>query len=145
MRATFHLSLPVPELERSLEFFTALLGGTVTHRDPAWVNIDLCGIQLTLSPGSSPASESGFHLGLNVPSSQFSLIAARLLSSPLAQVVSHPRTVDAGTPMGYFTSSNPHDPLFMKCDDPVENKGHQFGVSLSADDKLALREFLKIL
>ena len=99
MRAAFHLSLPVPELKRSLEFFTALLGGTVTHRDPGYVNIELCGIQLTLSPGSSATSESGFHLGLNVPMSQFAVLAPRLLSSPLAQVVSHPRTVDAGTPM----------------------------------------------
>ena len=33
----------------------------------------------------------------------------------------------------------------MKCDDPVENKGHQFGISLSDEDKYALREFLKIL
>ncbi|MFP5307466.1 MAG: hypothetical protein ACLGI7_16795 [Gammaproteobacteria bacterium] len=53
--------------------------------------------------------------------------------------------VAKGTPVAYFTSSNPHAPLFMKCDDLVENKGHQFGVSLSAEEKLALREFLKIL
>ncbi len=33
----------------------------------------------------------------------------------------------------------------MKCDDPVENKGHQFGISLSPADKLALREFLKLM
>ncbi|MGB1562052.1 MAG: hypothetical protein ACPHN2_11190 [Sinimarinibacterium flocculans] len=53
--------------------------------------------------------------------------------------------VAAGTPIMTFTSSDPHKPLFMKCDDPVENKGHQFGVSLPDDEKLALREFLKIL
>jgi hypothetical protein len=35
--------------------------------------------------------------------------------------------------------------LFMGCDDPVENKGHQFGVSLSKEDKYALREFLKMM
>lgn len=50
-----------------------------------------------------------------------------------------------GTPLGYFTSLNPHRPFFAKCDDLVENKGHQFGVSLSASDKLALREFLKMM
>jgi hypothetical protein len=33
----------------------------------------------------------------------------------------------------------------MKCDDLVENKGHQFGVNLSKEDKLALREFLKLM
>ena len=53
--------------------------------------------------------------------------------------------VPKGTPIGNFTSTNPHAPLFMKCDDPVENKGHQFGVTLSADEKLALREFLKLM
>lgn len=53
--------------------------------------------------------------------------------------------VAKGTPVANFTSSDPHRPLFMKCDDPVENKGHQFGVSLSAADKLALREFLKLM
>lgn len=53
--------------------------------------------------------------------------------------------VPAGTPIANFASANPHRPFFMKCDDPVENKGHQFGVSLSAEDKLALREFLKLM
>ena len=53
--------------------------------------------------------------------------------------------VAKGTPIAYFTSSDPHSPLFMKCDDLVENKGHQFGIDLSDADKTALREFLKIL
>jgi hypothetical protein len=54
-------------------------------------------------------------------------------------------TADAGTPVAYFSSSDPHHPMFQKCDDLVENKGHQFGVSLSPQDKLALREFLKLM
>ena len=54
-------------------------------------------------------------------------------------------TVHKDTPVAYFTSSNPHSPLFQKCDDLVENKGHQFGVDLSADDKKALTEFLKLM
>ncbi len=53
--------------------------------------------------------------------------------------------VAKGTPVANFTSSDPHSPLYMKCDDPVENKGHQFGIDLSKDDKAALAEFLKIL
>ena len=53
--------------------------------------------------------------------------------------------VPAGTPIAAFASSDPHAPLFMKCDDLVENKGHQFGISLSKDEKLALREFLKLM
>lgn len=53
--------------------------------------------------------------------------------------------VAKGTPVANFASQNPHKPLFMACDDPVENKGHQFGVNLSAKDKYALREFLKLM
>jgi len=54
-------------------------------------------------------------------------------------------TIPKGTPVGAVASSNPHDALFMKCDDLVENKGHQFGIDLPADEKLALREFLKMM
>ncbi len=53
--------------------------------------------------------------------------------------------VKKGTPVANFASQNPHRPLFMGCDDPVENKGHQFGVDLSPQDKHALREFLKLM
>lgn len=53
--------------------------------------------------------------------------------------------VKKGTPIANLASGNPHDPIFMKCDDPVENKGHQFGVDLSAAEKKALREFLKMM
>ena len=47
--------------------------------------------------------------------------------------------------MAYFASSDPHSPIFQKCDDLVENKGHQFGVDLSAAEKEALTEFLKLM
>ncbi len=53
--------------------------------------------------------------------------------------------VRKGTPVAYFASSDPHNPVFMKCDDLVENKGHQFGVDLSASEKSALTEFLKLM
>jgi hypothetical protein len=53
--------------------------------------------------------------------------------------------VAKGTPIGYFTSADPHNPLYMKCDDYVENKGHQFGIDLSQADKAALAEFLKLM
>ncbi len=54
-------------------------------------------------------------------------------------------TVKKDTPIVHVASSDPHKPVFMKCYDPVENKGHQFGVDLSADEKLALAEFLKLM
>ncbi len=53
--------------------------------------------------------------------------------------------VPKGTPVAYFASSNPHSPLFQKCDDLVENKGHQFGIDLPDSDKEALTEFLKLM
>jgi hypothetical protein len=53
--------------------------------------------------------------------------------------------VGKDTPIGYFTSSDPHNPTYMKCDDTVENRGHQFGVDLPAADKAALAEFLKLM
>ena len=54
-------------------------------------------------------------------------------------------TLKKGTPVAYAASADPHNALFMKCDDLVENKGHQFGVDLSKEDKYALREFLKLM
>lgn len=54
-------------------------------------------------------------------------------------------TIDEGTPIHEVASTNPHSPLFKTCSDVVENKGHQFGIDLSAEDKLALREFLKLM
>lgn len=54
-------------------------------------------------------------------------------------------TVSQGMPAATVASLNPHDPLFLKCGDLVENKGHQFGIDLPAQDKLALREFLKMM
>jgi mono/diheme cytochrome c family protein len=53
--------------------------------------------------------------------------------------------VAKGTPVAYLASSDPHSPLYMKCDDLVENKGHQFGIDLSKEDKAALAEFLKLM
>lgn len=50
-----------------------------------------------------------------------------------------------GTPAAHVLSSNPHDAVFLKCGDFVENKGHQFGIDLAAEQKLALREFLKLM
>jgi extradiol dioxygenase family protein len=95
---SFHLSLPVPDVDRSVEFFE-LLGGTVVHRDPSgYVNLDLCGVQVTLGTGRAPTGD-GLHFGVNVAAAQFDAIAARLLSSELAKVVKEPHVVDAGTPL----------------------------------------------
>lgn len=97
MRARFHLSIPVPRLDESVAFFT-LLGGAVTYREAAYVNLDLHGTQLTLSAGDAgQGGPSAFHFGLNLSPADFGATAARLQASPLARVVSPPQTADAGT------------------------------------------------
>lgn len=54
-------------------------------------------------------------------------------------------TLEQGDPVGYMASVDPHAPVFSNCTDYVENKGHQFGIDLSAAQKAALIEFLKTL
>lgn len=91
----FHLSLPVPDVAQSVAFFT-LLGATVTHRDPSgYVNLDLAGVQLTLSIGPPVVSDE-LHFGLNVSRAELEGIAERLAASG---IVSPLRVVDGGTPM----------------------------------------------
>lgn len=53
--------------------------------------------------------------------------------------------VDAGSPIAEMGNTNPHAPIYMQCSDYVVNKGHQFGVDLSLQQKLALVEFMKTL
>ena len=96
---SFHLSLPVPDVDRSAEFFTTVLGGTVTHRDASgYVNVELSGVQLTLTRGATAPSDQ-LHFGVNVSRSQFDAMAERIASTKLAEIVAHPRVVDEGTPM----------------------------------------------
>ncbi len=54
-------------------------------------------------------------------------------------------TVTKGTPVAHFASTDPHAPVFSKCLDLVENKGHPFGIDLGAPQKKALIEFLKLM
>jgi hypothetical protein len=69
-----------------------------------------------------------------------------MVVTPREDMQGFPRiTLKKGTPVAYAASADPHNALFMKCDDLVENKGHQFGVDLSKEDKHALREFLKLM
>jgi extradiol dioxygenase family protein len=96
---SFHLSIPVPDPARSAEFFTTVLGGTLTHEDPSgYVNVDLFGIQLTLTRGASVAA-NGFHFGVNVGMAELHAIADRARSCASAHVVSEPTAVDRGTPL----------------------------------------------
>lgn len=54
-------------------------------------------------------------------------------------------TLDKESPIGYMANVNPHRAVFNTCDDSIENKGHQFGIDLSENEKTALIEFMKTL
>lgn len=101
MRPQFHLSLGVRSVDESLRFFVDLLGGVVTHRDPAgYANVDLYGTQLTLTPatdsGSMPAD---FHFGLNLDLADFENITSRVFQSADHRIVLPPTVAGAGTPL----------------------------------------------
>lgn len=53
------------------------------------------------------------------------------------------KTLPVGTPIAAFASRDPAQPGVNLCPEEVENAGHTYGATLSAEDKRALTEFLK--
>lgn len=97
---TFHLSLPVPSVRESVEFFTDVLGATVSHRSPCgYVNVDWYGAQITLAEGVLPEKLAGVHFGVNLDLDTFKTVSHRILSTPSVDVVAEPQIVDADTEM----------------------------------------------
>lgn len=101
MHPQLHLSLGVASLEESIDFFTRLLGASVSHRDPSgYVNVDLCGAQITLKQTTAPLiAPPEFHFGVNMSLEQFDEIAERILADARVRVIATPRVVDEGTAM----------------------------------------------
>lgn len=100
MEPEFHLSLDVPSLQPSLEFFTDVLSAKVRHRDPSgYVNLELARVQLTLkeTPAAHRQAEA-FHFGINVDVETFEAITARVRAHAPQALIGEPRIVDAGTP-----------------------------------------------
>lgn len=97
---SFHLSLPVPSVSESVEFFTEVLGATVAHRSPAgYVNVEWYGVQITLSEGALPEKLASLHFGVNLDLDTFKSVSQRILSKPVVNIVSPPQVVDGGTEM----------------------------------------------
>lgn len=100
MDTEFHLSLEVPALKPSQDFFTGILAARVRHRDASgYVNLDLAGVQLTLkeAPGVTPPSDA-IHFGINVDAATFEAIVARVREHAPQALVAEPHVADAGTP-----------------------------------------------
>lgn len=98
MRGTFHLSLDVRSLPESVAFYERVLQATVVHRDSSgYVNLDVCGCQLTLKENAKAMPTESVHLGINLDLEAFDALAASLQSIAEVNVVMPPRIVDAGT------------------------------------------------
>lgn len=96
---SFHLSLPVRDLEESRKFFVDVLRATVTRSESAYVNFDLDGAQVTLHEKKDmPPPSAHMHYGVNLPVDEF-LELARHIQETAAECISvQPRVVEAGTP-----------------------------------------------
>jgi extradiol dioxygenase family protein len=122
MLPSFHLSIGVRSIEKSVDFFTSLLGAKVLHRDPSgYVNIDFFGSQITLKHNIDAAPTlPDFHFGANLSLSEFDLLAKRVLETGRKHVAMEPEVWDAGTAME-------RKKMYLKCPTGylVELKGYK--------------------
>lgn len=106
---SFHLSLPVPSVKESVDFFTEVLGATVTHRDlTGYVNVDWYGVQITFTEGNLPKELASLHFGVNLDLDSFKAVAQRLVSADAIDLVWPPQTIDENTP-------NERRKMYVRC------------------------------
>ena len=98
---SFHLSLGVNDIEKSIIFFEGLLKGTVTHRDKSgYVNIELFGSQITLKENENIKPDlPDFHFGLNLDLDEFESLSQSIMKEGKGVVEMGPKVIDAGTSM----------------------------------------------
>jgi len=96
-RAIFHLSFPVRDLDESIAFYTAILGGTLGRCEPAWADIALFGAQVTLQlvPGDvqEPMPRSR-HFGATLDWAEWEIVTAGLgsfIEGPWIDYTGEPR------------------------------------------------------
>lgn len=92
-------------------------------------------------PGRIAAFENAFDLLLNPSTRDFN---GSIQRASVAVTLPSGGTVPAGTPINAFANVNPATGV-NACPEYVENGGHYYGAALSADDKRALREYVKSL
>jgi extradiol dioxygenase family protein len=122
MRKPFHLSIGVKSLEDSATFFSEILGGKVTHRDPSgYINVEVFGSQITLkdNPLINPDLPD-FHFGFNMSLKEFDALSKRAMSLAPKRIHMQPKVVDAGTDLE-------RKKMYLKCPTGylVELKGYQ--------------------
>ena len=122
MSHPFHLSIGVRSIADSIKFFTEVLNGKVTHREPEYVNLEVFGHQITLKPNASisPALPD-FHFGFNMSLGEFDRIAGVVANKFSMYLHMSPKVVDAGT-------SLERKKMYLRCPTGylVELKGYAY-------------------
>lgn len=96
---SFHLSLPVIDLEESRKFYADVLQAKVTRNEPAYVNFDLDGAQITLHERRNMTTPpADMHFGMNLGVERFKELAAHIERTAAHCVKVPPTVVEAGTP-----------------------------------------------
>ncbi len=124
MNHPFHLSIGVRSIDDSVKFFTEVLSGKVTHQEPAYVNLELFGHQITLKPNEAISPDlPDFHFGFNMSLDTFNQISERVLSTAPEFVYMQPKIVDADTSME-------RKKMYLKCPTGyvIELKGYRGGM-----------------
>jgi extradiol dioxygenase family protein len=100
MNTPFHLSIGVSSIGDSVNFFTEVLNGKVTHNEPAYVNLELFGHQITLKPNETISPDRpDFHFGFNMTLMEFDRTAETVTTKFAKFVHMKPKVVDSGTSM----------------------------------------------
>jgi hypothetical protein len=99
MRPIFHLSIPVRDLEESVEFYRSYLGAEIGRHTVTFADALLFGAQITLQSDaanvSSPMPRTR-HFGATLPWDEWESVSDRFAESDL--IVEAPTISYAGTP-----------------------------------------------
>lgn len=89
----FHLSIGVQSLTEADEFFVAVLGGTVTHRDPSgYINVEVFGSQFTLKNNPNiQVTLPDFYFGFNMTLTEFNELSEIILAQHTRCVEMQPK------------------------------------------------------
>lgn len=101
MNQTFHLSLGVNDLEKSVSFYEVLLRAKVTHRDESgYVNIELFSSQITLKTNEKIRPNlPDFHFGFNLDLIEFERLSKHIMKNGKKFVEMEPTVFDMATSM----------------------------------------------
>ena len=82
MRAIFHLSIPVPDLDEAKKFYVNILGATIGREEEDWIDVLMWGHQVTLQRRPQdvlPRTAQGKrHFGAVLPWSEWEQLVDRL-------------------------------------------------------------------